>query len=237
MNKLPNINVAPVHRLHINILDQDINYVPFTVAQEKGYISAITNKDMGDIVNNYLFLAKSCVQEDLEWEKMSLIDFITIAINIRAKSQGETISLQKNECRKCKKSFPFDVNIEKAICFDNVDVKKIIHKIDDKLSVELKPLSIDYLYEIEKLEDELDIYISTISHSISKIFFDDQIYTGLKPENVKENCVNNLSKRQIEDIIKQISNMITMNLKFDVECPHCKDIERLSISNFLEFLN
>ena len=235
--KLPNIVIAPVHRLHLQILNQDINFVPFTVAQEKGYLSAIADKNMGDIVNNYMFLAKACVQEELDWEHLSLIDFITIAISMRAKSQGETIQLEKKECEKCKKAFPFEINIEEAMCFDNKDVIKSIHQIDEKLSVELVPLNIDYLYQIEKLEDELDIKIETISHSISKIFFNEQIFTDLNTKEIKENCINNLSNFQIDGIIKKLSEMITLNLKFDITCPECDHTEGLSIANFLEFLS
>lgn len=233
---LPVIKNAPVYSLHLKILDKKINFVPFTVEQEKGYISAIADKNTEDIVNNYLFLAKSCIHDDIDWKNISLIDFITIAINIRAKSQGEIISLQKKECKKCKKSFPFDINIEDCLAFENVDVKKIIHKIDDNLSLELKPLGIDYLYEIDNMDTELDIYMTTVTHSISKIFFNDEIFTNLDPKEVRENCVNNLSRGNINAIIQKISELITLTLKFEIECPHCKEKERLTISNFLEFL-
>ena len=103
------------------------------------------------------------------------------------------------------------------------------------MKVEIVPLRIDYLQDLDNLKNEIDVWVSLISRSISKIFFKDQIYTSLSPEDIKENCVNNLTKYQIKLILKEIENLISMKMVFNVECPHCKSSECVKITNFLEF--
>lgn len=240
MGSLPNIKIGPVHTVHLRVMDKEIHFVPFTVSQEKGILNA-TNaieeniSNTKDIINNYISIAKSCVQEELDWEKISLIDFMTISIFLRAKSQGEVISLQKKECEKCKKSYPFDVNIEESLIFDNVENFKKIIKIDDILSIEIVPLKINYLYDFDNLKNELDFFVSMISHSISKIFFKDEIYTNLSIEDIKTNCVDNLTKFQLKKINTEFDKLISLRLALEMTCPHCQNKERQSITNFLEF--
>ena len=231
---LPNINLGPLHTVYLNVMKKEIHFVPFTVAQEKSLLSASTENNSKDIINNYLFVAKACVQEELDWENITLIDFMKLAILLRAKSQGETLELQKKECEICKKSYPFKVNIEEAITFENENELKKIVEIDESLKIEVIPLKIDYLQNFEDFKNEIDIYISMISHSISKIFFKENIYTNLTAEDIQTNCVNNLTKQQLKLIIKEIENLISMKLVLNIKCPHCQNEERIEVKNFLE---
>lgn len=234
MGSLPVINNLPVHTVFLKVMKKEITFSPFSVKDEKGILSAISSEKTSDLINNYLTIAKSCVQEELDWEKISLIDFMMISILLRAKSQGETLTLQKKECEICKKSYPFEINIEESITFDNEENLKKIVEIDDNLKVEVVPLKIDYLQNFDDVKDKIDIYISMISHSISKIFFKDDIYTNLTADDIKTNCVNNLTKFQLKKIITEIENLISMKLVFDMKCPHCKNEERSEVKNFLD---
>lgn len=231
---LPVINLGPLHTVYLRVMKKEVHYVPFNVQQEKSILSAKAGENTKDIVNNYLFLAKSCVQEEIDWENITLIDFMTISILLRAKSQGEALELEKKECSICKKSYPFKVNIEESLTFENEDQLKKIVEIDEVLKVEIVPLKIDYLQDFGNFKNEIDIYISMISHSISKIFFKDKIYTDLTALDIQTNCINNLTKHQLKIIIKEIENLISMKLVLNTTCTHCQNEERSVVTNFLE---
>ena len=47
---LPNIISAPIHTLQLQVLNKKITFSPFIVAQEKGFITAISDNNTEDII-------------------------------------------------------------------------------------------------------------------------------------------------------------------------------------------
>lgn len=233
MKSLPEINVLPVHNLKLLVMDKDISFSPFNVQQEKALLVALEENITDDIIRNYENILNSCLNDKIDWESLSVVDYLTLIINIRAKSKGENIELTKKECKKCKKPFDISINVEDSLKYGNVDNKKDIIKIADKLSFELSPLNYKFLYGLEKIQDEMDMYIHTAKHCISKVFWGNDIYKP-SPDELAEKVIKNLRRYDLEEIFKKCGELINIYMDIEYVCPFCDEKENMVMYDFLK---
>ena len=234
---LPNINVVPTHEMELKVLRKKITFVPYTVEQEKGILTAIDTESTEDMVRNYVKVAEACISEPIDWDKLSLIDFVNMIINLRAKSKGETVSLKRKECGKCKGTYEVEVAIDEQIVYDRPTRLKVMHKITDNLSVQLMPLRFNFFYELDGVKTELDLYTVTASYSIMKVIFNEEIHTKFTAKEVREKVINNLTKKQLKGIFDSTQKLISMKLIIESTCPKCKHKDKDEIKDFLKFLS
>ena len=233
--ELPVIDLLPVHQLTLPILKQKVKYRPFTVEQEKGIITANESDKLSDTLNNFMALVKQClVDTEIDFDKLSAMEFIYISICLRAKSKGESLSLVKT-CSECEKKFNINVNLDEAIVFLNEDNTSEIAKISDELQFEVVPLKLNYLHIMDTLETKQDVYLQTALYSISKVIYNDNIYDQFTPEEIAKKIP--LVETAIAKIFEATQDLIRMKLIFKSTCTHCKHEEENEISDFLKLLN
>ncbi len=90
---LPVIN-TPTYTLIVPSTDEEITYRPFLVKEEKLLLIAQETGDEKSTYNAIKNIIKSCVTEDLDFDRMPLFDLEYIFLNIRAKSVGEVAKLK-----------------------------------------------------------------------------------------------------------------------------------------------
>jgi len=232
MNLPQNINVLPIHSVKLNVMGKKVNFNPFTVQQERGLIIAMEEENADNIIKNYEEILKGCLKEDIDWNNLSMIDYLTLVLAIRSKSKGENIDLTKKSCDSCQKNFDFSVSIDDSMTFTNADCLKEIVKITDELSFEIAPMNYRFLYGLEEVKTELDMYIHTAAHAISKVFYQNNIYKAT-PEELKESVIVNLRQVDLENIFKTYNKLIAMHLEVIAVCPHCAHEDKMVIKNFL----
>jgi len=235
MKSLPNIDILPTHEVKLPVLNKKVNFAPFNIEQEKSLITALDDENPNDIIRNYEQVLKACLKSDLDWDNLSVVDYITLVIWIRAKSKGESIDLVKKECDGCKKPFDFSVKIEDAIKFKNLGVIKKIVKITDDLAFEIAPLNYKFLFDIDKVTNEMDMYAHTAIHCISKVFWQKEIYKA-EPEELEEKVIKKLRRMDLEKIFKKYGDLVTVFMEVEYVCPMCGKKEKVVINNFLKSL-
>lgn len=236
MKTMPEINVRPVYTVELPVLDMEAQYNPFTVEQEKALITALENDNPDDIVRNYEAILRSCLKSDIDWDNLSVVDYVTLVIAIRSKSKGEALNLKKKECAECEKSFEFSINIEESLVYERLDKKKEVVTIADNLALEISPLSYRFLYGLDKVADEMDMYIHTAAHCISKVIWGKDIFPNPSAEELKTKIIRNLTKGNLEDIFKEYGKLVGMHLEFKYVCPSCGHEEEVVVRDFLKSL-
>lgn len=232
---MPEINILPVHTARLPVMGIDAEFNPFNVEQEKALIAALEEDNPDDIVRNYEAILKSCIRTRLDWDRLTVIDYIALVISIRAKSKGEALALRKKECTECKNPFEFSVGIDQALRFTNEGNKKGIVRITDELSLEVSPLSYRFLYGLSGITDEMDLYVHTAAHAISKVFWGKDIYTP-GPDELKEKVIRNLTRVNLEDIFRSYQDLVSMHLDIEYVCPSCGHKENQVVKDFLKSL-
>lgn len=233
MKSLPIIDIQPTYKLELPISKQIIHYKPYNVQKEKVLLTVLESGGVNaDKLKGTEDIIKSCITEDIDFEKLSIIDFIMIVLMLRLKSKGSVHEFIKESCSNCKKSYDFSVNLEESIKFENKENVKSIIKISNDLSLEIKPLNYQFLYDIEDTENELELYINIISYCVSKIFFNKQIYTAT-PKDIKEKVLVNFTESNIKDIFTEYTNLCKVYLEIEYVCSYCGHKEKVKVSNFL----
>ena len=241
--ELPVININPVHKIHLPVLDKDIHFKPYTVEQEKLFLTALSDNKTSEVITNFIEILKMNIEDEIDFSNLSVIDFITIVIYIRAKSKGEVFTLEKSECSECKKKYSFEVNFEDCIKYANEDTKSKTITLTDKLAVDIQPVNFNLLYTLDNDDTETsnevkqyNLLIDTAIYSIKKIIFNETIFNNLTYEDIKEKFINNLTEHQLKQIFDASQDMISMNLEINSVCPHCAKEDKTLVNNFLSLL-
>jgi hypothetical protein len=239
---LPEINVLPVHTIVLPVQNTEFKFVPYTVDQERSILTALDSNDVSAIVNNYIKLIGVC-GDSVDFDKLTAMEFIFIAVNLRSKSKGEILDIT-TKCKKCENPIELSVNIEDKIVTDNAENVKAICKIDDNLSFEIVPVKMGFLYKVEDIKTETDLMLETAVHSINKVFWKDDIYTEFTPETLKKKI--SLTFPILKKIFAVSATLVKMTLKLDIECEKkanegqqigCGNKEQYIIRDFLKYLN
>lgn len=234
--KLPEINITPIHTLDLPILGKTVSYKPYTVEQEKLFLTALEDNKISDVLNNFLDIIKANVEGEINFENLSMIDFLYFVIYLRAKSKGETFSLKKEKCNKCSKAYEFEVNVDDCIKIKNKDTLNKTVTIAEGLVVDVKPLDFQFLYTLDEKKNEYDLVIDTAVYSIKKIIFNETIYNDLEYKDIRKNFVNNLTEKQLIKIFEASKELINMYMEIDSVCVHCGNKETVKVTDFLSLL-
>lgn len=238
MKELPEINTLPVHELYLPVKKQKVNFSPYTVEQERNILTAYESDETDTVVINYQNLIKDCFAFDtpLDFDKLSAMEFVLMAVNLRCKSKGEMLEVT-TECQKCKKPISLNVNIEENIIILNEDKVKDICKIDDNLSFEIVPIRMPFLLALKGVETEGELMILTAVHSISKVFWNEEIFTDFTPETLREKV--KLTYPILTKIFESVRNLIKITLGVEIICPdeECGHKEDYFIRDFLKYLS
>jgi len=235
MKELPDINTLPVHEITLPVLKQKVLFTPYTIEQERNILTASDSKDMHAIINNYKKLINECFEQPMDFTILSAMEFIYMAVNLRCKSKGEVLEIQ-TKCEKCKKALDFKVNIEDHVILENEGKVKDICKIDDDLSFEVVPVRMPFLLVLDSLDSEPDLLLATAIHSISKVFWKEEIYTDFTPEDLQHKI--KLTRPICLKIAKVINTMVKMKMVIEIKCQdeECGHREDYEIREFLKYL-
>ena len=230
--ELPEINVLPVHELFLPVQKAKFKFVPYTIEQERSILTALDSDDIPAILNNYKVLIEAC-GDNVNFDTMAAMEFILIAVNLRAKSKGEILDIN-TKCKECESPIELSVNIEDHIVTENETVLKDMCKIDDNLSFEIVPVKMAFLYATGNIKTQRDLMLETALHSINKVFWKENIYTDFTPDSLKEKI--SLTYPIIKSIFDSSAKLIKMTLKIDVVCKKCEHQEEYIIRDFLKYL-
>jgi hypothetical protein len=235
MKKLPDINILPVHELFLPVLKQKVLFTPYTIEQERNILTAADSKDIQAIINNYKKLIGECFTEPIDFTKLSAMEFVYMAVNLRCKSKGEVLEIE-TKCDKCKKPIDMKINIEDKVIIENQEKVKEICKIDDDLSFEVVPVRMEFLSALENIDSEPDLLVASAIYSINKVFWKEEIYDAFTPEELREKI--KLTRPICMKIVKSINDLLKMKLVVEIKCldKECGYKEDFVIRDFLKYL-
>ena len=231
---LPTIK-HPTYSLTIPSTNEEIEYRPFLVKEEKQLLMAAESKDSQVITKATCDILKACIlNNEIDPLELTSFDVEYIFLKIRGKSIGETINF-KVKCRECKKYTPVSVNLDDIkVDLNNCELKKKI-MITDKIGIILKPISFKNAEKLSRSKKE-DILLDTICACISSIFDENTVY-DLKTLSSKEisEWIENLSRKDISEIEKFILQLPKLRHVQEYTCIHCGVKGKLRLEGLEDF--
>ena len=223
---LPMMN-APIYTMIVPSSGATVKYRPFLVKEEKALLIAQQSEDVVTMIETLKKVVKSCVQDQLDVEKLATFDLEYMFTQIRGKSVGETVDLtfscdldHGEENEKAKSVVRIDlstITVEKAEGHTN----KI--ELFNDVGVVMKYPTVDVIKKLEGFDtNDLDTVFDIMTLSIDYIYDGEQLFHA--KESTKQELlsfIENLTSDQFLKIQQFFETMPKITKKIEYDCPVC----------------
>jgi hypothetical protein len=227
---------TPKYTLIVPSTQQEIEYRPFLVKEEKILLLAQETNDDKEILNALKEIVSVCTFKVIDANSLTSFDLEYIFLKLRSKSVGE-ISEIRCKCEKCEALTDVSLNI------DEIEVTWPEPKIDntimltDNVGVTLKYLSIGNLSKLNtNKKHQADTIIDTIVAMIETIFDEKGVYKASdSSQSELVTFVSSLNRQQMSKIEHYINNLPKLQHNIDFTCISCKHNNSIVLSGTQSF--
>ena len=223
---LPKID-TPVYELDLPLSKKHIRFRPFLVKEQKNVMMALEADDKETIERNIKQVLTNCtITEDVDIDKLPVIDVEYYFINLRARSIGEMVEndyICTNEVNgeQCGGKMKGVLNLLE-IRIDIDPNQKDVIQITDKISIKLKYPEFSLVEKLSKKDSAVDIAFEVVIDSIEWIFDGEQYYNA--NESTKEELmafIESLNQDQFKKIEAFFDDLPVLNKKIEIKCGKC----------------
>lgn len=229
---LPKLDI-PTYPIEVPSLNKRVDFRPFLVKEEKVLMIAQETDDQSKLLPVIKNIVKACSFEKLDPNECTATDLEYIFLQLRAKSVGETVSVQI-KCEECDEYATVKINLEDIKITEAADLSNTI-EITDSVGIVLKSLSIKDAEKIDDADAE-KAFNQTLMYSIESIYDADSVYPASEStEKELIAFIDSLSHSHLEKIQEYIQNIpkLTYTAKFTCEaCGHENEIVLEGIESF-----
>lgn len=232
------MNVAPSYQLVIPSTNQQVNYRPFLVKEEKILLIAQQSEDPKVMVESLKDVIKGCVKDDIDINHLALFDLEYIFTQIRGKSVGEIVELifPCDTCTDEKAKSKVTIDLSKVQVTKSEDHSKTISLFGD-VGVMMKYPNMDTLQKLEGLDvTDYNQIFNIVVECMDAIYNNDELY--YTKDQTKEEILEFLGNLTSEQFGKIQNFFLTMpKLKQDVEykCPVCNKEHKKTLEGLQSF--
>ena len=219
-------------------LNKDIEYVPYTVAQEKNLMLAMQSDNQKQIAVQTKRLLNECIRtEGVNVNELATFDIETMFLNLRCKSVGE-VALVATKCEKCDTANEVDIDLAAVeLTHELVDAKamRIIVSEEDQIGVVLRYPRIDDVGTNPK-NSEIENAYEMIVNCMVSIYTPDEVF-DCKAEGRKEVVafVDSLRSAQFAKIAAFFEKVPSIKVDMKYTCIKCQNKysrEIVGLNNF-----
>ena len=223
---LPKID-TPIYEIDLPLSKKHIRFRPFLVKEQRNLMMAMESDDKETIEKNIRQVLNNCtLTEDIDIEKLPVIDVEYYFLQLRARSVGEVVE-NKYRCenvvddKACNGLMDVNLNLLDIQIEIDPSINDTI-QINDRISVKLKYPEFSVVERASKFENVTDMAFDMIVESIEYIFDGEQYYYAKEsdPAELIE-FVESLNQAQFEKVEEFFNKLPKLNKKIEVDCKKC----------------
>jgi hypothetical protein len=218
---------TPTYTMIVPSSGQPVKYRPFLVKEEKALLIAQQSEDLSTMVETLKGVVKSCVQDNIDVEKLATFDLEYMFTQIRGKSVGETVDLifacdEDHGEQNAKARSTVTIDLTTLVVDKSPDHTNKIQLFDD-VGVIMKYPTVDIIKKLEGINTEdLDKVFDIMALSIDYIYKSDEIfYSKEQTHNDLVQFIGNLTSDQFLKIQKFFETMPKIKKQIEYNCPVC----------------
>lgn len=237
---LPKLDV-PTYEIELPISKKKIKYRPFLVKEQKNLLMAIESNESTTIQQNVKDILNNCtVTENIDIDKLPIIDVEFYFINLRAKSVGEVVQ-SRYKCNnivddhECGNIMENEINLlELKVVMDNTISPEI--QLNDKISIKMKYPEFGIVQDSLNYEDITDITFNMIANSIEHIYDGEQFYYGheAQPGEMLD-FVEGMNQEQFAKLEEFFNNLPKLKETLDITCKKCSFEHKIDVEGLESF--
>jgi hypothetical protein len=223
---LPKLDV-PTYEIELPISKKKIKYRPFLVKEQKNLLMALESNESSTIQQNVRDILNNCtLTENINIDKLPIIDVEYYFINLRSKSVGEIVETRYRcnnevEDKVCGNIMEASVNLQNIQPYREEEVSPEI-QLTDKITIKMKYPEFGIIKDSINMDDITEVTFNLISESIEHIFDGDQFYYAheAEPGEMLE-FVEGLNQAQFEKVEHFFNNLPKLKETVEMTCSKC----------------
>lgn len=242
---LPKFNDNPVYELTLPSSKKVVKFRPFLVKEEKILLTGMASEDIKDQVNALLQVIQNCCLDDLDVDRLTILDIEYFFIKLRARSVGEIVTLRF----QCKRSLEDgsecgETNLVK-IDLDEIEPEEveldpvIILSEKEGIGVKMRHPKFDLFYKIRlNKNDPIGVTFDLIAQCIESVFDAEKTYSDFGPDEIQE-FLENLNRDQMAKITDFLNALPSLKKDVEIVCNgKCENTEPIiyTVEGFENFL-
>ncbi len=237
---LPKLDI-PSYEIELPISRKKIKFRPFLVKEQRNLLMALESNETSTVQQNIRDILTNCtLTENVDIDKLPIIDIEYYFINLRAKSVGEVVE-SRYRCnnivgdKECGNIMEKNINLQDIKVTQDKPANPEV-QITPKLTVKLKYPEFGMVKDSLQYEDINQITFSMIANSIEYIYDGEQFYYGheTSPKEMLE-FVESLNSEQFKKIEEFFENLPKLKENINITCSKCgfnHTIEVEGLENF-----
>ena len=215
---LPKV-LHPTKKIKVSSLDIELEFEPFTTADEKALILLENNASLYEKSKMQLDILQKCCKEGGEvLSSLSAIEITYLFLQLRKISVGGTLDLVV-KCPKCNQDIPISIDIN-LIQFDSTKLKPLKFTIDTDDGPYLVVCSHFTIDDLQYISDNPSFDdLSNVIRSMVKPDGNNEIILS-KEEKLE--LFNQLNTTDTNKIVEYINNAPALEKTLEITCTECE---------------
>ena len=238
---LPKLDV-PTYEIELPVSKKKVKYRPFLVKEQKNLLMALESNEATTIQQNVYDILNNCtLTEDINIDKLPIIDVEYYFINLRAKSVGEIIE-SKYKCnnevneKTCGNLMEAKIDLTNIQpYFENNPVDPEI-QLTDSIFIKMKYPEFSVVKSSIDMEDITEVTFNMISESIEYVYDGDQFYyaTEAEPGEMLD-FVESLNQQQFQKVENFFNNLPKLKETIEMTCGKCGFHHKIDVEGLENF--
>lgn len=210
---LPKITY-PVFSLNLPVSKKRITFRPMLVKEEKMLLLAKEGNSEVEIVDNIKAILQNCINENIDFDDLPLVEAEFIFLNLRAKSINNIIPVTVTD--------PYDSSIRHKVDIDldnvtiNVSKKNPVIELQDGVGLKLKYPTLNTLKNVDRRKSAEVVNLAALRECIDSVYDSETVYKMRDvPIDEANAFIENLQAKHIEMIQDFFDHLPKLNLKIE----------------------
>jgi len=223
---LPKLDI-PTYEIELPISKKKIKFRPFLVKEQRNLLMALESNETITVQQNIRDILNNCtLTENVDIDKLPIIDIEYYFINLRAKSVGEVVET-RYRCNnivndtECNNVMETNINLQNIKVLQDKSIDPEI-KVTPKITIKLKYPEFGVVKDSLKYDDINQVTFNMIASSIEYIYDGEQFYYGheTSPEEMLQ-FVESLNAEQFKKIEEFFENLPKLKENVNITCGKC----------------
>jgi hypothetical protein len=223
---LPKLDV-PSYEIDLPVSKKKLKYRPFLVKEQRNLLMALESQDSNSTQQAVRDILINCtLSDDVDIDKLPIIDIEYYFINLRAKSVGEIVE-SRYRCnnivddKECGNIMEKNIDLTQIKVQVAEDIKPEI-QLTPQISIKMKYPEFGVVKDSLKFEDINEVTFNMIAESIEHIYDGEQFYYGheAQPGEMLQ-FVEGMNQEQFSKVEKFFDNLPKLKEDVNITCSKC----------------
>lgn len=223
---LPRID-TPIFQIKLPLSAKEIKFRPFLVKEQKNLLMALEADDKETIERNIKQILHNCtLTENIDIDRLPVVDVEYYFINLRSKSVGEVVEntyICNNETEggACGNKMKVEIDLN-TISVENFNPDDSIIQLTESISMKLKYPEFSVVERVSESSNSVETAFKIIVDSIEYIFDGDQYYyaSETSPQELMD-FVESLNQEQFSRLEQFFDKIPKIKKDVEIKCSKC----------------